>query len=343
MAAQVKRPPFDEAYENGSGFPNPDKSFDVPSLRENMKAIGANAEIFAKQFPQYQYTNISVPGIEGLSTATIDLALYRPSADNARSWPNGRPLIYHVHGGGQVSGDLYFGFDHPMSLFEAADNIALASIEYRLAPEHPAPAGAYDAFAGLVYLVKHAKELGIDPEKIVLFGISGGAGVAASAALLSRKLDGPKCAALVLSIPMVDDRQEGSASAEQFEEGTIWPGWMDRKGWSAVLGDGDRTDPDGVRVPGRANSLADLPLTFIDIGSCESMRDQAVAFASKIWRDGGRAELHVWPGVYHGSAMFEKGVPVGKEMIRVQKAFLERVFELKKVDVGAEEKETANL
>jgi acetyl esterase/lipase len=186
-----------------------------------------------------------------------------------------------------------------------------------------------------VYIVDHAKELDIDPEKIVLYGTSGGAAVAASAALLSRKLGGPKCRALVLDIPMLDDRQDVTSSAKQFWEGTIWPGWMEERAWNAVLGDGDRTDPDGVKVAGRADSLAGLPLTFIDVGECECMRDQAVAFATRIWKDGGSAELHVWPGVYHGGAMFEPGVPVGEEMIRVQKAFLKRVLGLYK---GEDEK-----
>ena len=178
----------------------------------------------------------------------------------------------------------------------------------------------------------------------MLYGISGGAAaVAASAVLLSRKLRGPKCRALVLDIPMLDDRNEASSSAKQFWEGTIWPGWMDEQGWNAVLGDGDRTDSDGVRVAGRADSLADLPLTFIDVGECECMRDQAVAFAARIWKDGGGAELHVWPGVYHGGAMFEPGVAVGEEMVRVQRGFLGRVLGLGKEVKNEEERTKAVL
>lgn len=64
-----------------------------------------------------------------------------------------------------------------------------------------------------------------------------------------------------------------------------------------------------------------LPL-FIGVGECEVMRDQAVACASKVWRDGGTAELRVWLGVYHGSAMFEPGVRVVKHMTRVQRGSL---------------------
>jgi acetyl esterase/lipase len=341
MADQFKRPPFDPGYKNAGGFPNPNKIFDVETLRNGMNAAGMDANSIAKKYPQYTHSEIITPGIPGLSDIPVNLALYQvsplisPTPKEGSGWPNGRPVIYHTHGGGQYSGDRYFGLEFPMSHVSPSDNIVFVSPEYRLAPEHPAPAGTYDVYAGLVYIVDHAKELDIDPEKIVLYGTSGGAAVAASAALLSRKLGGPKCRALVLDIPMLDDRQDVTSSAKQFWEGTIWPGWMEERAWNAVLGDGDRTDPDGVKVAGRADSLAGLPLTFIDVGECECMRDQAVAFATRIWKDGGSAELHVWPGVYHGGAMFEPGVPVGEEMIRVQKAFLKRVLGLYK---GEDEK-----
>lgn len=103
---------------------------------------------------------------------------------------------------------------------------------------------------------------------------------------------------------------------------------MDVKAWDAILGDDDRGDPDGVRVAGRAEDLGGLPEAFIDIGACENMRGHAVTFASKIWRDGGRAELHVWPGVYHGGAIFKPDVPVSRDMTRTQRSFLERVLRL---------------
>lgn len=311
-----------------------------------MQIAGIGASSIAKKHPQYQHTDLSVPGISGLSDTRVTLALYQPvqtASQGPRKWPTGRPAVYHIHGGGQIAGDRFFGLEFPMSHFSAADEIVFVSPEYRLAPEHSAPAGAYDVLAGLVYLVRHAEELDIDPGKIVLYGVSGGAGLAASAALLSRKIGGPRCCALVLDIPMLDDRKETVSSAKQFWEGTMWPGWMDQNAWDAVLGDGDRSDPDGVRVAGRADSLADLPLTFIDIGDCESMRDQAVAFASRIWRDGGSAELHVWPGVYHAGSTFEPGVPVGEEMIRVQKKFFRRVFGLGENEVKGGEKTQAVL
>lgn len=300
-----------------------------------MQAVGADLSSIAKKHPLYTHTDVIAPGVSGLSDAEVTLALWQlPQSSQAeqalKKWPNGRPVIYHVHGGGQIAGDRFFGPEFVTAHFTPYENVVFASPEYRLAPEHRAPAGAHDVYAGLVYLIQNAKELNIDPQKIVLYGISGGAALAASAALLSRKVGGPKCCALVLDIPMLDDRE--SISKTQFDDGTAWPGWMDVKAWDAVLGDGDRSDPDGVRIAGRAEDLGGLPDVFIDIGACESMRDHAVAFASKIWKDGGKAELHVWPGVYHGGAMFEPDAPVSKDMTRTQRSFLERVLGLAEVD-----------
>jgi acetyl esterase/lipase len=81
-----------------------------------------------------------------------------------------------------------------------------------------------------------------------------------------------------------------------------------------------------VRVAGRAEELSNLPPTYIDAGACEVFRDAAVRFATRIWQAGGTAELHVWPGMYHGASIFEPNVTVGKDMMRSQQGFLHRIM-----------------
>lgn len=333
MAEPLPRPPFDPAYTMFSGFPNPSLTLDVPMMREGMRTMAPDVSIITAVHPQYTHTEISYPGLanpSGSPDPPVTLSLWQlpPSTPNLHPHPNGRPLIYYIHGGGQIAGSRFAGPQYAMSLFSPEENILFASPEYRLAPEDPAPAAARDVYAGLLFLVAHAKELGVDAERIVLYGSSGGAAVAAGAVLLGRSVGGPRLKALVLNIPMLDDRRAESVSTQQFWDGTVWPGWMDEAAWKAVLGGHDGELGDGTRVPGRALSLKDLPPVFIDIGDCESMRDQAVAFASRIWRDGGSAELHVWPGVYHGAALFEPDVPVSQDMHRAQRAFLRRVLGL---------------
>jgi acetyl esterase/lipase len=86
------------------------------------------------------------------------------------------------------------------------EDVVIASVEYRLAPAHRAPAAAYDCYAALVYLADHSSELGIDASRILVYGTSGGAAPAAATCILARDRQYPPIRAQVLSIPMIDDR-----------------------------------------------------------------------------------------------------------------------------------------
>ena len=179
MASVPVRPPFDVRYMNGSGLPSPDQTFDLEAARKMILAMGNNKEFIAQQQPEYQHTTLMAPGVIGPSHHAVTMSLYQSTHKMSRKWPTGRPVVYYVHGGGQVAGDRFFGVVDAMAHFSPADDIVFVSPKYRLAPEYPAPAGAFDVYSGLVYLVSHAKELGIDPARIILYGCSGGAGVAA--------------------------------------------------------------------------------------------------------------------------------------------------------------------
>jgi acetyl esterase/lipase len=79
----------------------------------------------------------------------------------------------------------------------------------------------------------------------------------------------------------------------------IWDQTANDTGWTALLGS-DRTDVSPYASPSRATDLSNLPPAFIDVGSAETFRDEDIAYATAIWQAGGRAELHVWPGGFHG-------------------------------------------
>ena len=139
----------------------------------------------------------------------------------------------------------------------------------------------------------------MDKDRIILAGESGGGGLAASLAILARDRRGPIVLGQLLMAPMLDDRND-TLSSHQMEGLGIWDLTSNETGWRALLGDA-QGGPDGspYAAAARAEDLSRLPVTFLDVGSAETFRDEVVAFGSGIWAAGGDAELHVWPGGFH--------------------------------------------
>ena len=221
---------------------------------------------------------------------------------------------FAVHGGGMM-------FGHHLGDLDSYDDwllvhdVVLVSPDYRLAPEHPDPYPVEDCYAGLVWVHAHARELGIDPERIVIAGQSAGAGLAAGTALLARDRNGPPIFGQILVSPMLDDR-DSTVSTRQIDGIGVADRQMTRFGWDAYLG--SRRAGEDVSVyaaPARATDLSGLPRTYIDCGSAEVFRDETVAYASALWAAGADAELHVWPGAFHGFASMMPTAALSKTAI----------------------------
>jgi acetyl esterase/lipase len=211
----------------------------------------------------------------------------------------GGPGIYHTHGGGMIIGDRFTGADEYLRWVDEFD-VVVVSVEYRLAPEFPDPTPVDDSYAGLVWTVEHAAELGFDPARLVIAGASAGGGLAAGVSLKARDEGGPALAGSLLIYPMIDDRNI-TVSSHQIDGFGVWDRGSNDTGWDALLGDRRHTDAVSIyAAPSRADDLSGLPPTFVDCATAEVFRDEDVAYASLIWACGGIAELHVWPGGFHG-------------------------------------------
>ncbi|MFE7649463.1 alpha/beta hydrolase [Streptomyces phaeoluteigriseus] len=292
---------------------------DIETVRRS-PGIALLAQVDLTADGAFEVEDRTVPGPEG--SPEISLLICRPTAP-APARP--RPVVYHVHGGGMVLGSNRVGVDQVLDWARELDMVVV-SVEYRLAPEHPYPAPVDDVYAGLLWTAEHAEELGGDPERIVVAGASAGGGLTAALALLLRDRGGPRPLGQVLLCPMLDDRND-TPSARQMAGLGIWDRTANETGWTALLGD-LRGGPDvsPYAAPARAEDLSGLPPAFLDVGSAETFRDEVVAYASRIWQAGGVAELHVWPGGFHGFDGFAPQAAVSRAARAAQLDWLRRLL-----------------
>lgn len=169
----------------------------------------------------------------------ISLLIIRPVRAQA---PTG--ALYWIHGGGMFAGDNRSGVVGEALVAAREFNLAVVSVEYRLAPEHPHPAPVEDCYAGLVWTAGHAAELNIDAGRIICAGGSAGGGLAAAVTLLARDRGGPALLGQMLLCPMLDDRND-TVSARQVTDTGTWTRSSNETGWTALLGSGrpTRTPP----------------------------------------------------------------------------------------------------
>jgi acetyl esterase len=238
-----------------------------------------------------------VPGHEGDADAAV--RVYRPKrpAAGARL-----PGVVMIHGGGFVIGSVEV--EHAGAAAMAISTGAVVvSVDYRLAPEHPYPAGLHDCYAALRHLHDEADALGVDPGRVALAGTSAGGGLAAATALLARDRGGPPVCFQLLHIPELDDRLQ-TGSMQAFVDSPMWNRPLAEQSWRAYLGPLYGTDDvPAYAAPARAADLSGLPPAYVSTAENDPLRDEGITYAQRLLQAGVSVELHQFPGTFHGSAV----------------------------------------
>jgi len=212
--------------------------------------------------------------------------------------------LLYVHGGGFVVGSL--DTEHASAVSIARDlNIVVVSVDYRLAPEYPFPAGLNDCYRALEWMHDSAVELNVDSERIGIFGQSAGGGLCAALALMARDQKGPGICFQYLGMPELDDRLE-TVSMMTFTDTPMWHRPNAELSWQYYLGDKYTAGGHDVPVyaaPARVEDASGLPPAYISAMEFDPLRDEDIHYALKLMECGVAVELHTFPGTFHGSAM----------------------------------------
>jgi len=294
---------------------------DIPTGRERLAALGD--AIPAPPLPDSVTMEvIDVPG-HGADDPPVALRLYKPAAHAGAGASTA--ALYWIHGGGMVMGDAEMS-DGECARWADMFDVVVASVDYRLAPEHPYPAAINDCLAGLAWFSASAAELGVSPERIVIGGASAGGGLAACLALKARDESGPAIHAQLLVYPMLDDRNQ-TASSHAIQDQRVWNRAANHSGWNAYLP--DAAGSDGVSpyaAAARATDLAGLPQAYINVGTMDMFHDEDVAYAQALHQARVPVELHTYPGAFHASNKFCEGSDLSNRWTADEDAFLARVL-----------------
>ena len=250
------------------------------SMRSRTAALGPFEEV-----PAVADHRVPVTGGE------ITVRVYKPAGMGPH------PVLVFYHGGGWVIGDLYTHDGICRSIVNAA-GCAVASVDYRLAPEFKYPVPVEDSYAGLLWVVANATRLGLDSARIAVGGDSAGGNLAAVMALLARDRRGPRLLLQILVYP-VTNYDFGTASYRENGTGFVLTTDDMRWFWRHYLSR-EEQGREMTASPIRAKSLADLPPALVITAGCDPLRDEGDAYAARLRDAGVAVTLTPYPGMFHG-------------------------------------------
>lgn len=200
-------------------------------------------------------------------------------------------ILLYFHGGGFVMGSAR---SHRGIVGNFVKHLGMKALvfDYRLAPEHPAPAATYDGATMYHYVL----ELGYQAEHIVFAGDSAGGGIALSTLLKLKEEGMPLPAACVVFSPCTDATLSGDSHKTRLRADPCTPKGANETYLGYYVGSGNAKHPYASPLFGELNGL---PPLMIQVGDAETLLDDSVRFAKKAEEAGVEVHLHTWEGLFH--------------------------------------------
>jgi acetyl esterase len=244
----------------------------------------------------------------------IPVRIYWPPSQTEEAAHDNLPVVVFYHGGGWCIGDLET--HDPVARAHAVEAEAIVvSVDYRLAPEHPFPAGIDDSWAALRWVGEHAIELGGDPNRIAVAGDSAGGNISAVMTQLARDNDGPPLVFQLLWYPSLTADQSLPSYTENAEAPILDRNVIDAFVSWYVPGT-DVSEPKALPAtlaPANATDLSGMPPAFIGTAEHDPVRDDGAHYAELLRAAGVPVELSNEPTMAHGYASFALVVPAAAE------------------------------
>ncbi|MDR1961256.1 MAG: alpha/beta hydrolase [Gracilibacteraceae bacterium] len=269
--------------------------------------------------PEVNFYNKLIPGPPG--APEVRVRIYEP-----RTKAETLPGVLYLHYGGYSIGTPEHE-DLNCIRYVKEIKCVVVSVDYRLAPENPAPAAYEDCYAALLWFAENAKVLGVDAARIAVTGFSAGGGLTVATVLLARDRKGPAIAFQMPLAPTIDDRLLTKSTVE----------FTDKRGlnyescrniWNQYLGAGHetRTDISIYAAPARCTDYSNLPPCYAFVGGLDPHRDETIAYISNLVQAGVPATFSLYAGGLHGFDLENPDAAISRHAVKTSTWALKRAL-----------------
>ena len=220
----------------------------------------------------------------------LDVHVYRTSEKA------GQAALLWIHGGGYVFGSAE---DAMAQAIAKHCGCTVFSVDYRVAPEHPFPAGPNDCYAALRWIMSGESGYAVDRDRVAIGGASAGGGMSAGVALMNRDLDNFPLKLQLLLYPMIDNLHATPSGA--ITNHPVWNQGTSFNAWDMYLNGEPGESASPYAAATRATDLSGLPSAYVSVGSEDLFRDEDIEYARRLSDAGVATELAVFPGLFHGA------------------------------------------
>lgn len=275
--------PYDYSEDLPTTVTFADLNFSDPVVKQGIKVY---IELTKMQTKQTNTPKFSM----NVNGGAIDVYTVQP--DDTKT----RPAILYCHGGG-------FMFPlQPMMItnskvYSEETGARVFLPDYRYAPDYPFPTPFEDCYETYLYMLNHADELHIDPNKIIIYGDSAGGALAAAVCQKARDEGVQPPAAQMLIYPVTDNAQN-TKSLDEYAYGS-WSKTANEQMWNIYLANGDNGELQ-YAAPNQAKDFSNLPQAYVEPAGMDSLRDEGIAYADNMKAAGVDVTMKVTEGAYHG-------------------------------------------
>lgn len=220
-----------------------------------------------------------------------------------------KPGILWIHGGGYITGMAEMVYMSRSIHLVKKYGVTVVSPEYRLSGQAPYPAALIDCYHALLYMKKHAEELGIRKDQIMVGGESAGGGLAAALCMYAKDKKTVNIAYQMPLYPMIDNED---TETSRDNHAPVWNTRRNHYGWKQYLKEITGGKVPAYAAPARRKDYFGLPPAYTFVCTAEPFYAETITYVRNMQEAGVDARIDIYPGMFHAFDMLLPFLPISK-------------------------------